>query len=105
MISLTTGFKAYLRVRGVGYKFEVIENNVLVIDIGYSYKLEIKIPQKYKIKFSKKQSKIQFRATDLQKIMMFTASIRKLRLPDVYKGKGIRYLKDPHPQKEGKTKK
>jgi len=104
-MSLTHGFKEYLRVRGVGYKFQLTKNNILLIDVGYSYKLEIKLPKEYKITFSKKQSKMRLRLTDLQKITLLIAKIRKLRLPDVYKGKGIRYLQDNHPQKIGKIDK
>lgn len=105
IISLTNGYVKYLRVKGVGYRFELKKNNILSIEIGYSYKLEIKIPKKYSIKFSKKKSKWKIKATDLQELTSYIAKIRKLRLPDVYKGKGIRYIKDPIKIKIGKIKK
>jgi len=95
ILSLCLDHKKFLRVRGVGYMFELHENNILKIDVGCSYKLRIKIPREITISLSRKQTRIKLKMGDLQKLGQFIAQVRDLRKPDVYKGKGIRYIRDP----------
>lgn len=102
IVGLISGFKKYLRVRGVGYRFLLLKNNILQIEVGLSYNLQIKLPAIYKTQFSRKFTKIKFYSLDLQKLTLLVSNIRKLRIPDVYKGKGIRFLVEKRLQKEGK---
>jgi len=105
VMTLTCGFKRYLRVRGVGYRFDLMNNNILKIEVGYTDELMIWLPREYKIKFSKKHTKIKLRLTDLQKLTSMVTSIRKKRIPDVYKGKGIRFIKEKRVEKVWKDEK
>jgi len=102
IVSLISGFKKYLRVRGVGYRFSLLKNNILQIEVGLSYNLQIKLPHIYKTQFSRKFTKIKFFSLNLQQLALLVSNIRKLRVPDIYKGKGIRFLVEKRLQKEGK---
>ena len=104
MIGSLVGFKNFLRVRGVGYRFQIISKK-LIINVGYSHNLQIKLPLKHKFVLNKKSTFLRVKSNNLAKLSNFLAFVRNLRQPDVYKGKGIRYRKDPIRLKEGKKKK
>lgn len=98
------GFKGFLRVRGVGYRFQ-IEGQKLMITVGYSHNLEVKLPFNQEYTLNKKSTFLRVKGANLVFLSNFLSSVRKLRKPDVYKGKGIRYQKDLNQFKEGKKKK
>jgi large subunit ribosomal protein L6 len=104
MIGALVGFKNFLRVRGVGYRFQLTSKK-LVVNVGYSHSLQIKLPFKHKFILNKKSTFLRVKGCNLAKLSNFLAFVRNLRQPDVYKGKGIRYKKDPIRLKEGKKKK
>jgi large subunit ribosomal protein L6 len=104
IIGASVGFKNFLRVRGVGYKFN-ISSTTLTIYAGYSHLLKIKYPYFKSFVTNKKATLIRGRSVDLVALSTFFAAVRSLRSPDVYKGKGIRYRKDLVIRKEGKKKK
>jgi large subunit ribosomal protein L6 len=104
IIGASVGFKKFLRVRGVGYRFN-ISSTALTIQAGYSHLLKIKIPFFKSFVTNKKATLIRGRSVDLITLSTFFAAVRYLRSPDVYKGKGIRYRKDSFIRKEGKKKK
>jgi len=105
------GFRRYLKVRGVGYKF-TREHNMLYIQVGFSHVLEYKLPEEIKTKFSRKGKMTRFYSKDLDLVTNILAYLRKLRKPDTYKGKGIRYSRgisiryrrDPVLRKQGKKR-
>lgn len=103
IVGAGVGFKKYLRVRGVGYKFE-IENEELIAKVGYTHSLNKKMPFEFVTKFSRKSKVLRFRSKSLTKLTGFLSSYRGLRKPDIYKGKGIRYKRDPVRRKPGKRK-
>ena len=103
-IGALVGFKSFLRVRGVGYRFQLIDKK-LIINVGYSHSLQIRLPLKHKFTLNKKSTFLRVKSSNLAKLSNFLAFVRNLRQPDVYKGKGIRYKKDPIRLKEGKKKK
>jgi len=103
IVGAGVGFKKYLRVKGVGYKFE-LQNGVLNISVGYTHQLIKKLPVEFYTKFSRKSKVVRFRSKSLSKLTGFLAALRVLRLPDIYKGKGIRYKRDPIRRKPGKRK-
>jgi len=105
LLSMNTRYSGFMRVRGVGYKFEMKNDNTLELDVGCSKKIEIKKPEHLGISFSKKNTKIQVKGFKVKEVTLFLAKLRRLRVPEVYKGKGIRYLKDPVKLKIGKIKK
>ena len=104
LVGSLVGFKNFLRVRGVGYRFQILSKK-LIINVGYSHNLQIKLPVKHKFVLNKKSTFLRVKSSNLAKLSNFLAFVRNLRQPDVYKGKGIRYRKDPIRLKEGKKKK
>ena len=104
IISTSVGFKNFLKIRGIGYKFKISQTE-LTIEAGYSHLLYTKIPLFKSFLTNKKTTLLRGQASNLVSLNTFFAATRSLRQPDVYKGKGIRYKKDFSRRKEGKKKK
>jgi len=101
-----TGFKRGLRVRGVGYKFSLdTAYRIITIEVGYSYLLQVPIDAEFSPTLHKKFTELEVQSNHLHRLTAFLAKVRKLRTPDIYKGKGIRYKKDSVRRKKGKKKK
>ncbi len=97
---VTHGFKKGLEIIGVGYRF-TMKGNTLVINAGYSHPVELEVPAGLTVE-AISNTEISVSGIDKVKVGEFAANIRKVRQPEPYKGKGIRY-KDEHVQrKEGK---
>ena len=97
---VTNGFKKVLEIIGVGYRF-AMKGNQLVINAGYSHPVELEIPTGLSVDVTS-NTEITVKGISKEKVGEFAANIRKIRKPEPYKGKGIRY-KDEHIQrKEGK---
>ena len=97
---VTHGFKKGLEIIGVGYRFNM-KGNTLVINAGYSHPVELEVPAGLTVE-AISNTEISVSGIDKVKVGEFAANIRKVRQPEPYKGKGIRY-KDEHVQrKEGK---
>ena len=94
------GFSRGLEIIGVGYKFAV-RGNELVINAGYSHPVNINIPQGIKVEAV---SNTEITVSGCDKILVgeFAANVRKVRSPEPYKGKGIRYKDEYVRRKEGK---
>ena len=103
-VGALVGFKNFLRVRGVGYRFQLFSKK-LILNVGYSHNLKVGLPLKHKFVLNKKSNFLLIKSSNLAKLSNFLSFVRNLRQPDVYKGKGIRYKKDPVRLKEGKKKK
>lgn len=86
---VTKGFKKQLEIQGIGYK-ATLEGETLVLDVGFSHPIKVKIPEG--IKVSVEKNIITIEGIDKQLVGEFAARIRKIKPPDPYKGKGIRYL-------------
>lgn len=96
------GYKIKLQLVGVGYK-AFLENNILSLKIGFSHQIQYNIPLDIKISIlSQKGNFIVVSGNNLQKVNQTAFEIKKLKLPDAYKGKGIRYFKENIKLKEGK---
>jgi large subunit ribosomal protein L6 len=104
LIGSAVGFKKHLRLRGVGYKFTLEKRN-LVTDVGFTHLLYKKLYSEILVKFSRKFTVFRAKSKDIVRLTGFMSSLRNLKKPDVYKGKGIRYLKENILYKEGKKKK
>jgi large subunit ribosomal protein L6 len=102
--STIIGYKKYLLLRGVGYKF-LKKKHYLSFQVGYSHKINIMIPSDCKIKLNRKATTIQLRNFNDDFLHGLISTIRNCKKPDVYKGKGLRYKKDTVIRKEGKKKK
>jgi large subunit ribosomal protein L6 len=108
---VTQGFSKQLDVVGVGYKADVQGRKVLFA-LGYSHPIEFPLPEGIDAKSERLPTKggiQQYQTTltisgiDKQKLGQVCAEMHKLRKPDAYKGKGVRYADVPIKLKPGKT--
>jgi large subunit ribosomal protein L6 len=98
---VTEGFTKDLDIVGVGYR-AAVEGSKVVFALGYSHPVEYPIPEGIKIAVEK-LTHIQVSGIDRQKVGQVAAEIRKLRKPDPYKQKGIRYVGEVLKKKAGKA--
>jgi large subunit ribosomal protein L6 len=99
VIGVTKGFEKRLIIEGLGYQAQVSGNN-LVLKVGYTHPVELKIPEDLKVKVEK--NIISVWGIDKQKVGNFAAIIRKQKPPEPYHGKGIRYENEVIRKKVGK---
>jgi large subunit ribosomal protein L6 len=97
---VSNGFKKELEINGVGYKFAV-QGNKLVITAGYSHTVNIEIPNGLKLE-TPSATELTISGIDKQLVGEFAANVRKVRGPEPYKGKGIKYKDEHIRRKEGK---
>ncbi len=97
---VTKGFEKSLEIIGVGYRFNV-KGNQLVINAGYSHPVEMDIPKGIEVTASS-NTEITIKGIDKILVGEFAANVRKVRPPEPYKGKGIRYKDEYVRRKEGK---
>ena len=100
MVGVSTGFEKKLEAVGVGYRFTV-KGNELVINAGYSHPVNIKVPAGITLE-SPSNTELFVRGIDKQAVGQFAAEVRSVREPEPYKGKGIRYSDEHIIRKEGK---
>ena len=100
IIGVSQGYTKELEAVGVGYRFAVAGNKITVT-AGYSHPVNVEIPAGITLE-SPSNTELTVKGIDKCQVGEFAANIRKIREPEPYKGKGIRY-KDEHIQrKEGK---
>ena len=108
---VTEGFATQMDVVGVGYKADV-QGRKIVFALGYSHPIEFPLPEGIDAKAERLTTKgniQQYQTTltvsgiDKQKLGQVCAEMHKLRKPDAYKGKGVRYADVPIKLKPGKT--
>jgi len=97
---VSEGFTKTLEINGVGYRATKAGNKV-TFNLGYSHPIELVEPEG--ITIDVKDNAISVKGADKQKVGETAAKIRSLRVPDVYKGKGIKYSDEHLIIKEGKT--
>lgn len=98
---VSTGFQKILDINGVGYRAEV-KGDTLHLTLGFSHPVEVKIPTGIKASVDK-QTTITMEAIDKELLGQFAANVRKLRPPEPYKGKGIKYREEVIIRKVGKS--
>ena len=101
VIGVTEGFKKELEVNGVGYRVQVTGNK-LNMNLGYSHPVDMTPPEGVTVE-APSANKIIVSGANKQKVGQFAAEIREKRLPEPYKGKGIKYADEVIRRKEGKT--
>lgn len=111
IVGVTEGFTKQMDVVGVGYKAEV-QGKKIVFALGYSHPIEFPLPDGVEAKAERMPSKTtinQYQLTltissiDKQQLGQVAAELNRLRKPDAYKGKGIRYADKFYKLKPGKT--
>ena len=101
MLGVTEGFKRELDIVGIGYRGEVRGKQV-VFALGYSHPVVFDVPPGIEIAIDK-QTHITVTGVDRQQVGQVAANIRRLRKPDPYKQKGVRYTGEVLKKKVGKT--
>lgn len=100
IIGVTNGYQKALEIIGVGYRFN-LNGSKLIISAGYSHPVELEIPEGLSVE-SPSNTEIIIKGIDKIKVGEFAANVRKVRQPEPYKGKGIRYKNEQIRRKEGK---
>ncbi|HOQ01326.1 MAG TPA: 50S ribosomal protein L6 [Acetivibrio clariflavus] len=101
IIGVTQGFEKALEINGVGFRAQK-QGKKLVMNLGYSHPVEMEEPAGITIEVPNPNS-IIVKGIDKQAVGEFAAKIRGKRLPEPYKGKGIKYVDEVIRRKEGKT--
>jgi large subunit ribosomal protein L6 len=111
IVGVTEGFKKEMDVVGVGYKADV-QGKKIVFALGYSHPIEYPLPDgidaktervNTKTSINQYQTTITLTGIDKQKLGQVAAELNRLRKPDAYKGKGVRYADKVYRLKPGKT--
>ena len=97
---VSKGYDKGLEAVGVGYRFQV-SGNKITINAGYSHPVVMEAPKELSVT-SESNTEITIHGIDKQKVSEFAANVRKVREPEPYKGKGIRYKGEHVRRKEGK---
>jgi large subunit ribosomal protein L6 len=99
---VTKEFEKKLEINGLGYKAEV-SGDKLILNVGFSHQVNFNIPKNINIKIEK--NIITISGIDKQLVGETAAKIRKIKKPEPYKGKGIKYLDEVIKRKAGKAAK
>lgn len=97
---VTEGFEKKLEAVGVGYRFAV-KGNEIVVSAGYSHPVNVKVPEGITVE-SPSNTELFIKGANKQLVGEFAANVRKIREPEPYKGKGIRYSNETIIRKVGK---
>ena len=95
------GFERKLEINGIGYRAE-LSGKQMILHVGYSNPVAFDLPEGINATVEK-NTKIILSGIDKQKIGLAAAAIRKIRPPEPYKGKGIKYAEEHIRRKAGKT--
>ena len=99
---VSTGFEITLEIVGVGYRAEMKGNN-LVLNVGYSHPVEMEPPEGISFEAESKLRQIKVLGYDKEVVGQTAANVRKVRPPEPYHGKGIRYQGEHIRLKAGKA--
>lgn len=93
IVGVTKGYEKQLEAVGVGYRFD-LRGKVLEVKAGYSHPVKVEIPEGITLECPS-NTELTVKGIDKRLVGEFAANVRKIRKPEPYKGKGIRY-KDEH---------
>lgn len=111
VVGVTEGFSREMDIVGVGYKADV-QGQKILFSLGYSHPIEYQLPDgidaktervNTKTSITQYQTTITLSGIDKQKLGQVAAELNRLRKPDAYKGKGVRYADRLYKLKPGKT--
>ncbi|AEH45340.1 ribosomal protein L6 [Thermodesulfatator indicus DSM 15286] len=105
VVGVYKGFTKSLDIVGLGYKAD-LKGDTLILSVGYSHPVEFKLPKGVSAKVQRGAGDVQFQiileGIDKELVGQTAANIRKIRPPEPYKGKGIRYTGEKILRKAGK---
>lgn len=103
VIGVKEGFQKSLDIIGTGYKCDIKSKNELVLSLGYSNPINFSLPETIDAEVENKGTLLKISGIDKELVGEITAKIRKLRKPERYKGKGVRYTGEIVKLKAGKA--
>ena len=98
---VSKGFERVLEIHGIGYRAEM-KGKSIVLNLGYSHPIDFPLPDGISATVDK-NNVIRLTGIDKEQVGQTAASIRKLRKPEPYKGKGVKYAEEYIQRKAGKT--
>ena len=98
---VSTGFERVLQINGIGYRAEAKGKSIL-FNLGYSHPIDFALPEGITAEVDKNNT-VKLMGIDKELLGQTAASIRQLRPPEPYKGKGIKYADEYIQRKAGKT--
>jgi len=98
---VTNGYEKQLEIQGVGYRVQA-QGSDLVFSLGYSHQIPVRAPEGITFEVTS-PTRFSVRGIDKQQVGQVAADIRRLRKPDPYKGKGVRYAGEQVRRKVGKA--
>lgn len=102
VVGVTDGFEKILEINGVGYRGELQGKN-LILNVGYSHPVEVVPPEGISFEVEDRNRVIFVKGYDKALVGQVAADIRKIRPPEPYKGKGIKYREERIRRKAGKA--
>ena len=102
VVGVSEGFEKILSIEGVGYRAEM-EGKTLVMYLGYSHPIPVEPPENVEFVVEERGRIVRVHGIDKQVVGELAANIRKLRPPEPYKGKGVRYQGEYVRRKAGKA--
>jgi large subunit ribosomal protein L6 len=102
VVGVSAGFEKFLEIHGVGYRAEMSGKN-MILSVGYSHTVEVVAPEGITFEVLERNNLIRVSGYDKQVVGQISAEIRKVRPPEPYKGKGIRYRGEYVRRKAGKA--
>jgi len=102
VVGVTDGFEKILEINGVGYRGELQGKN-LILNVGYSHPVEVVPPEGISFEVEDRNRVIHVKGYDKALVGQVAADIRKIRPPEPYKGKGIKYREERIRRKAGKA--
>src|SRR5204862_2852237 len=99
---VTQGFSRSLDISGVGYKAE-LRGKEIHMALGFSHPVVFPLPEGISAEYDAKANRLTVRGADKHLVGLTAAQIRKVRPPEPYKGKGIKYAEETIRRKQGKT--
>lgn len=99
---VSEGFKKELLLVGVGYKAE-LKGDSITFTLGYSHQIDVKLPKGIKAQITDKNLRVILESCDKELIGRIASEMRALKVPEPYKGKGVRYSNEIIKKKVGKA--
>jgi large subunit ribosomal protein L6 len=98
---VTKGYERRLKIEGIGYQAR-LDKKALVLTVGYANAVQMAPPEGVTVELPDPTT-IVIKGADKQKVGQYAAEVRRVRKPEPYKGKGIRYENEQVRRKEGKS--
>ena len=96
------GYRKSLEIQGVGYKAE-LRGKEIHMALGFSHPVVFPLPEGITAEYDAKANRLTVKGADKHLVGLTAAQIRKVRPPEPYKGKGIKYVEETIRRKQGKT--